>query len=66
MSVELLGECKRKLLSSINRLDKILDMYDSTPLEKTLHDTCKADAVLRDTRDLIAKQRADYQKQAHR
>jgi hypothetical protein len=62
MSVELLGECKRKLLGSVGKLDKIMEMYDSSPLEKCLHESCKADAVIKETRDQLAKHRNEYQK----
>lgn len=57
MSVELLSECKRKLLSSISKLDKILEMYDSAPLEKCLQETCKADGVIKETREQLGKHR---------
>jgi hypothetical protein len=64
MSVELLSECKRKLTGSITRLEKILDMYDSTPLERCLQETCKAEAVIRETKETMGRQRMEYQKSA--
>lgn len=66
MSVELLSECKRKLLSSVGKLDKILEMYDSAPLEKCLQETCKADAVIKETKEYLGKYRSEYQKNTQR
>lgn len=36
MSIELLNECKKKLITAIAKIDKTLDTFDSTPLEKIL------------------------------
>lgn len=47
MSVELLNECKKKLSASIYKLDKILEIYDSTPIEKCLQESCKAESVIK-------------------
>ena len=59
-----MSECKRKLVSSVNRLDKILDVYDSTPLEKCLYDTCKAEGVLKESKDVLGRHRSEYQRSA--
>ena len=42
MSVELLGECKKKLTTAVGRFDKVVAAYNSTPLEKSLHETARA------------------------
>ena len=36
MSIELLNECKKKLTTAITKIDKTLETFDSSPLEKIL------------------------------
>lgn len=66
MSLELLNECKKKLVNSVSRLDKIMEMYDSTPLEKCFYDCCKYDSVIKETRDTLSKNHSESQKTAQK
>lgn len=43
-----------------------MEMYDSVPLEKCLQDTCKSDAVIKDTKEMLTKHRSEYQRSAQR
>ena len=62
MSLELLNECKKKLVNSVDRLEKIMDMYDSSSLEKCFYDCCKSDSLIKETKDILAKNHIENQK----
>lgn len=66
MSVELLAECKRKLITSLNKLDKTVQMFDSEPLERSIYETCRAEAIVQDTRQSIHQAREELTKYSNR
>lgn len=55
MSVELMHECKKKLLTCVGKADKLIELFSSSNLEKTLYDTVKAESNCKDTRETIIR-----------
>lgn len=64
MSVELLGECRKKLGTSLAKLDTVMEMFDSEQLERSLVESCKAEWVIRESKENLQKMRNDYKKSA--
>ena len=55
-----MNECKKKLTSTVSKFDKINEMFSSAPIEKTLYETIKCEAVVRDSREYAHKISSNY------
>lgn len=47
MSVELMNECKKKLQNTVNKYDKMNELFNSNALEKSLIETVKCESTIK-------------------
>ena len=60
MSVELLNECKKKLETGVNKVDRLNELFNSINVEKALYETGKLETTVKETREIVQKISNDY------
>lgn len=55
-----MNECKKKLATSFNKVERLTEVFNSTNVEKILYETAKIEPTVKETRDITNKLNADY------